>query len=162
VRPPRTWARSVDTLTPQEAQRIVATYLKVVEAHTEANVYPCAVDDLPQSKETIRSAFKTATAALVATEQLTPELRDYLEVGYVSLADYVDNEVARLLREYRRAGEELADDRRLAREKVGTDAWRRVSEQSRLAGELARAIHEEAERLREEFRSWQSDVTMCN
>ena len=147
----------MDTLTPQGAQRIVATYLKVVEAHTEANVYPCAVDDLPQSKETIRSAFKTATAALVETEQLTPELRDYLEVGYVSLADYVDHEVSRLLREYRRAG-----DRRLAREKVGTDAWRRISEQSRLAGELARAIHEEAERLREEFRSWQSDVTMSN
>ena len=152
----------MDPLTPQEAQRIVAAYLKVVEAHAEANIYPCAVDDLPQSKETIRFAFKTATSALVETGQLNPELRDYLEVGYVSLADYVDNEAARLLGEYRRAGEELAEDSRLAREKVGTDAWRRISDQSRLAGELARAINAEAERLREEFRSWQSVVTVSN
>ena len=53
-----------------------------------------------------------------STDQLTSELRDYLEVAYVSLADYVDEECVTLLREYGRAGEELAADRRLAREKV--------------------------------------------
>jgi hypothetical protein len=62
-----------------------------------------------------------------------------------------------LLREYGLAGEQLAADARLAREKVGTDAWRRLSEQSRLAGELARGISDEADALRAEFRSWQQD-----
>ena len=152
----------MDSITPQEAQRIVAAYLKVVEAHAETNVYPCSLDELPQSKETIRAAFRTCMALLGSTGQLTSELRDYLEVAYVSLADYVSGECMSLLREYGRAGEDLAGDRRLAREKVGTDAWRRLSEQSRLAGELARAISDDADRLREEFRSWQSGVTVSN
>ena len=146
----------------REAQRVVADYLKVVEAHAAQEVYPGSLRDLPHSKEIIRSAFKTAIEALATTGQLTPELRDYLEVGYVSLADYVDEEVATLLREYRRAGEELAEDRRLAKEKVGTEAWQRISEQSRLAGEVARNISAETDRLREEFRSWQSGVTVSN
>ena len=154
VCPLRIWARSVDPLTPQEAQRIVAAYLKVVDADAEANVYPCSVDDLPQSKEVIRAAFRKCIAILDSTDQLTSELRDYLEIAYVSLADYVSGECVSLLREYGRAGEELAGDRRLAREKVGTDAWRRLSEQSHLAGELARGISDDAERLRTEFRSW--------
>jgi hypothetical protein len=42
----------------------------------------------------------------------------------------------------------------MAREKSASDAWRRVTEQSRLAGQLARAISVEAEDLRAEFRSW--------
>jgi hypothetical protein len=152
----------VDPSNFREAQRVVADYLKVVEAHAAQEIYPGSVRDLPHSKEIIRSAFKTATEALVTTGQLTAELRDYLEVGYVSLADYVDDEMVTLLREYRHAGEELAEDRRLAKEKLGTEAWQRISEQGRLAGELARNISEEAERLREEFRSWQSDVTVNN
>jgi len=150
----------VDAASFRDAQRIVADYLKVVEAHAAQEVYPGSLRDLPHSKEIIRSAFKTAIEALVSTGQLAPELRDYLEVGYVSLADYVEEEVATLLREYRRAGEELAEDRRLAKEKVGTEVWQRISEQSRLAGEVARNISAETDRLREEFRSWQSGVTV--
>jgi hypothetical protein len=146
----------VDAASFRDAQRIVADYLKVVEAHAAQEIYPGSLRDLPHSREHIRSAFKTAIEALVTTDQLTPELRDYLEVGYVSLADYVDDEIVSLLREYRRAGEELADDRRLAKEKLGTEAWQRISEQSRLAGEVARNISVETERLREEFRSWQA------
>ena len=150
----------MDAASFRDAQRIVADYLKVVEAHAAQEVYPGSLRDLPHSKEIIRSAFKTAIEALVSTGQLAPELRDYLEVGYVSLADYVEEEVATLLREYRRAGEELAEDRRLAKEKVGTEVWQRISEQSRLAGEVARNISAETDRLREEFRSWQSGVTV--
>jgi hypothetical protein len=149
----------VDAASFRDAQRIVADYLKVVEAHATQEVYPGSLRDLPHSKEIIRSAFKMAIEGLVGTNQLTTELRDYLEVGYVSLADYVDDEIVTLLREYRRAGEELAEDRRLAKEKVGTEAWQRISEQGRLAGEVARNISVETERLREEFRSWQSDAT---
>jgi hypothetical protein len=69
----------------------------------------------------------------------------------------VDDEFATLLREYVRAGEELAADRRPAREKAETAVWQRVTEQSRLAGEIARSISAEADGLRDEFRSWQSE-----
>jgi hypothetical protein len=146
----------VDPIPPQEAQRIVAAYLKEVEAHASSDVYPCSIDDLPQSKETIRAAFRTCISALTATGQLNDELREYLEIAYVSLADYVSPESLELLREYGRAGEELAADRRLAREKTATDAWRRLTEQSVLAGQLARTISDEADRLRAEFKSWES------
>lgn len=134
---------------------MVGAYLTVVEAHAEAQVYPCSLRDLPYSKEHLRRAFKASTLALARTGQLTPELRTYLEIAYVSLADYVDEECATLLREYARAGEDLAGDGRPDRGKTATAAWQRLSEQGRLAGELARAISDEAERLRAEFRSWQ-------
>lgn len=145
----------MDPSNPKDAQAIVAAYLQAAEAHAAADVYPNSLRDLPYSKELIREAFRTSTTVLVETDQMTPELRDYLEVAYVSLADYVDDESAALLREYARAGQQLAADRRLAREKVHSEAWRRLSEQSRLVGELAREITAEAERLRAEFRSWQ-------
>ncbi len=146
----------MDPLTPQEAQRIVTAYLKQVEAHASTDVYPCSIDDLPQSKEIIRAAFRTCISTLAGTGQLSDELREYLEIAYVSLADYVSPESLELLREYGRAGDELAADRRLAREKTGTDAWRRLIEQSSLAGQLARTISNEADRLRAEFKSWES------
>jgi hypothetical protein len=146
----------MDLVTPQDAQRIVAAYLTVVDAHAGANVYPCSTSELPQSKEIIRAAFKTCVTRLRSTGELTTDMRDYLEIAYVSLADYVSDECVALLREYGRAGEELAADGRLAREKVTTDAWQRLSGQSRLAGQLAREIADEADRLRAEFESWQS------
>ena len=151
----------MDPMSPQEAQRILAAYLKVVEAHAQRDVYPCAIADLPASKETIRDAFRTCISTLIGTGQLTAELREYLEVAYVSLADYVSQEWVTLLHEYGRAGEELAAGPRIAKERVATDAWRRISEQSRLAGELARAISDDVSRLRAEFRSWQGATTLA-
>jgi hypothetical protein len=148
----------VEPDSPRDAQSIVAAYLKTMETHAAADVYPSSLRDLPHSKETIRAAFKISTTALITTGQLTPDLREYLEIAYVSLADYVDEEGVTLLREYARAGEELAADSRLAREKATTDAWRRMTEQSRLAGQLARTISAEADRLRAEFRSWQGEI----
>lgn len=148
----------MDPLNPRDAQRIVAEYLETLETHATDEVYPGTPRDLPYARDAIQTAFRTATATLIATQQLTPDLREYLEIAYVSLADYVEEEFAALLREYVRAGEDLAADGRLPREKTATDAWRRVSEQSRLAGEIARSISVEAEQLRAEFRSWQLDV----
>jgi len=147
----------MDPNLPRDAQAIVAAYLRLVEAHAAADAYPCSLGDLPHPKETIRSAFRTSTKTLAAMGRLTPELRDYLEVAYVSLADYVTQEWATLLGEYVRAGEERAADRRLPREKMTTPSWQRVAEQSRLVGEVARAISEEAESLRVDFRSWNLD-----
>ena len=146
----------MDAITPDDSQRIVAAYLELLEAHAEADVYPASVRDLPHPKQTIRAAFEISIRALVGTGQLTPQMREYLEIAYVSLADYVDDEVATLLREYAQAGQALAADHRVAREKTATDAWRRIAEQSRLAGHLARAISTEADQLRSEFRAWQA------
>ena len=144
----------LDPTVPADAQRLVAAYLTVVEAQASANIYPGSLRDLPHSKESIRTAFKTSTMALVNSGQMTADLRDYLEIAYVSLADYLDDESATLLREYVRAGEDLAAHTGLPRDRVATDAWRRVSEESRLAGELAREISGQADELRSEFRSW--------
>ena len=146
----------MDAMTPQQAQRIVAAYLKVVESHAATDTYPCSLAELPQSKALIRAAFRTFVTTLHSAGQLPPDLREYLEIAYVSLADYVDEECFTLLREYGQAGQELAADRRLAKEKVTTDAWRRLNEQGRLAGQVARTISEEGDRLRTEFQSWQS------
>jgi hypothetical protein len=144
----------MDPLEPADAQRVVAAYLKVVEDHATEEVYPGRLRDLPYSKDTIRTAFRTSTLALIGSGQLTPELRDYLEIGYVSLADYVEDEFAALLRDYGQAGAELAADPRPTRDKATTEAWQRVTAGSRLAGEIARAISAEANRLRLEFQSW--------
>jgi hypothetical protein len=150
---------TMDAERPAHAQIIVSEYLRMLEKHAGEELYPGSLRDLPYAKETIRAAFKTSVLGLVVSEQMTGEMREYLEIAYVSLADYLDDELAGLLREYRRAGEDLAEDSRLAREKVGTAAWRRVSDQSALAGEIAKAISVEAETLRREFRSWQSQAT---
>jgi hypothetical protein len=139
---------------PGDAQRIVASYLQMLDEHASANVYPGSVRDLPLAKETIRAAFKTSTMALLSLGQLTSDMRDYLEVAYVSLADYQDDECVALLREYVRAAEELEAESRAPRERTATATWHRLSEQSRLAGQIAKEISAEAERLRQEFRSW--------
>ena len=145
----------MDPDAPRDAQRIVAAYLAIAEAHAAADAYPCSPRDLPYPKGRLRRAFRTSTLALVRTGQLTPELRAYLEIAYVSLADYVDEECAALLREFARAGEQLVADGPGSRGTTTTAAWRIVAEQSRLAGQLARTIGAEADRLRAEFRSWQ-------
>lgn len=145
----------MEPVTPQDAQRIVAAYLTVLESHAAEDVYPGSLRDLPHPKETIRMAFAVSTKALIASGQMTGELREYLELAYVSLADYVEDEVVKLMREYARAGQELASDSRAPRDRVATDAWRRIAEQSGLAGRVARAISAEAEELRAEYRSWQ-------
>jgi hypothetical protein len=144
----------MDPLNPSDAQRIVASFLTLVEAHAAAEVYPGTLGDLPHPKETIRTAFRTSIGALVASGQMTADLREYLEIAYVSLADYVDGELATLLREFVRAGDELAGDRRPGREKAATDAWQRIAAQSRLAGQIARSISDEASELRAEFLAW--------
>lgn len=142
----------MDPLDPAVAQTIVAEYAALLETHTQQDVYPASIETLPYPKEVIKTAIRTSVLSLTATDQLTGELRDFLEVSYMSLADYVDDELVRLLVEYRAAGVELSADGRLAREKVRTPAWNTLATSSRLAGEIARNIAQETEALRREFR----------
>lgn len=72
----------MDPDVPHDAQRIVAAYLAIVEAHAATQRYPCSLRELPHSKEHLRRAFKTSTLALVSTGQLTPELRTYLKMNW--------------------------------------------------------------------------------
>jgi hypothetical protein len=90
----------------------------------------------------------------MAGDQLTDELREFLEEAYVALADYVGPDVSRLMLDYQRAGAEFASDTRLVKEKTATDAWRTITASSQLAGEIARSMAEEADLLRAEFQSF--------
>jgi hypothetical protein len=139
---------------PESAQRIVAEYASVLERESEAEIYPSSVSSLPYPKPTIKAAIRTCVRALAATDQLTPELSDFLEIAYVSLADYVDEDIVQLLTEFREASATLAADERRAREKVGTPAWNRLRESSQLAGDIARMIAEQTESLRQEFQEF--------
>jgi len=142
----------MDTADPHVAQKIVSDYAALLERHAREEVYPAPVGALPYSKEVIKASIRTSIAALNTTGALTDDLRDYLEVAYISLADYVEDDLVRLMREYHAAGATLAADSRLAREKLGSAAWEQLMTTSRLVGEVARTIAEETEQLRREFR----------
>jgi hypothetical protein len=143
----------MDPSDPPVAQQIVVAYVRFLERQAESGDWPARLDSLPYPKPTIKTAIQTSAWALASTGQLSDEMREFLETAYVTLADYIEPDLARLMGEYQRAGAALAADQRLAREKLAGDAWRNVSETSSLAGEIARNISEEAEGLRHEFRA---------
>jgi hypothetical protein len=136
---------------PIAAQQIVAEYVRALEQHSERNEWPARVDDLPYPKQTIKTAIQTVSAALASSAQLSEEMREFLQSAYVSLADYVADDLARLMREYQEATDSLAAAPRIAAEKMQGDAWRTVAEMGALAGQIARSIAEETELLRAEF-----------
>ena len=136
---------------PLSAKQIVTEYARVLNRDLERGIFPVAIDSLPFAKPTIKSAIETSLLTLVSTGQLTEVLRDFLETAYVSLADYVPADLVQLMREYARAGDDLAADPRLAREKTTGAAWQTVAGGSRLAGEIARNIASEADLLKTGF-----------
>lgn len=136
---------------PESAHRIVTEYARLLE-QTDALALPAPVRLLPYPKQTIKAAIVTCAAALRTSHQLTPDLLEFLEQAYVALADYVDEDVHRVMAEYREALATMTDVRATS-EKVQTPAWRRVSEMSRLTGDIARSIADESAALRVEFRA---------
>jgi hypothetical protein len=144
-------ARGVNPEDPVSAQQIVAEYARVLDRDLQTGSFPAPVDSLPFAKPAIETAIKTSVAALASSGQLTEDLREFLETAYVSLADYVAPDLVQLMSEYTPAAGDLATDQRLTREKTAGPGWQRLSESSRLAGEIARSIATEAERLRTEF-----------
>jgi hypothetical protein len=136
---------------PESAQRIVAEYAHVLE-RDDSSMPPASIRTLPYAKQTIKSAILTCTARLHETQQLTSEMREFLEQAYAALADYVDDDLVRIMAEYREALTTIADVH-AARDKVQTPAWQRISETSRLAGEIARSIADDTAALRLEFRA---------
>jgi len=136
---------------PVSAKQIVAEYARVLNRDLERGRFPLPDDSLPFAKASIKTAIETSVLALKASGELTQELRDFLETAFVSLADYVPPDLARLMRDYTSAADDLAADPRLAREKTAGAAWQTVAQGSRLAGEIARTMAEEADQLRSEF-----------
>jgi hypothetical protein len=136
---------------PESAQFIVADYLQVLE-RGDAQAYPVSVRTLPYPKQTIKTAILTCVANLRETQQLSGEMHDLLEQAYVALADYVDDDLVRIMSEYRDALVTVADVQ-AARDKVKTPAWQRIADTSRLAGEIARSIADDTAALRLEFRA---------
>ena len=143
----------MDPLDPLDARQVVVEYARVLERDLNEHRHPARIDSLPYAKAIIKTAIRTSVQAVRASGQLTDDIRDFLETAYVSLAEYVDDELVQLMTQYRTSAAELAADPRLAREKTTTTAWRTVSESGALAGEVARAITDDADTLREEFLS---------
>jgi len=143
--------RAVNPDDPVSAQQIVSEYARVLNRDLERGRFPLPDDSLPFAKPVIKTAMETSLLALTSSGQLTEELRDFLETAFVALADYISPDLARLMREYSRAGDDLAADGRLAREKTTGAAWQTLSDGSHLAGEIARSMANEAEQLKAEF-----------
>ena len=141
------------SLDPVSAQHLVARYAAIVQEHADAGVLPASVTALPAPKPAIKAAVRTGVEALAATGQLTDELQVFLEEVFVALANYVDDELAALAAQHRRASQALEDDPRDPRERLTSANWTVVARTSRLAGEIARASAREAAALRREFQN---------
>jgi len=134
---------------PESAQRIVTEYGQLLETGARQDL-PESVGMLPYPKQTIKAAILTCVATLRATDQLTVDMRDFLEEAYVALADYVDEDIVRLMAEYRRALASVAEIQ-AARDKMQTTGWQQITETSRLAGDIAKSIADDVAALRLEF-----------
>src|SRR5215510_5687540 len=93
---------------PIEAQDIVRAYMTVLEHQYRTNEsFPMPLSTLPYPKPIIRRAMQTMVVSLSSTGELTSELRDGLEIAYTSLADYLDDELVQVMREYNGAMSDL-------------------------------------------------------
>jgi hypothetical protein len=146
--------RNVNPRDPESAQQIVAEYAALLERESQDGVYPGLARQLPYPKNTIKQAIETCALALAANQRMTGELRDFLEVAYVSLADYLDDDLARLMTEFHEASESFANDGRHVREKLDTSSWNVLTGSSRLAGDIALSVARDTEALRAEFKAF--------
>jgi hypothetical protein len=143
---------------PESAQRIVAEYAALLEQHTRDEVYPAPIRTLPYPRQVIKDAIQTSVRIITATGQMTEELSAYLEIAYVSLADYVDDDVVQLMTEHRRAAEMLQQQSLVPGERTATAEWQVLARSSGLAGRVAQEIAAETEQLRQEFRELSGGV----
>jgi hypothetical protein len=143
----------MDLNDPPTAQNVVAAYASLLEQHAREETYPSSVETLPYSKADLKHAIRTVTEALHESGQMTPELRDFLEVAYVSLADYIEPELVRLVREYNTASAALPRQG-LGAAQQASPQWQVVSASGPLVADVARRVANETEALRQEFRAF--------
>jgi hypothetical protein len=144
----------MDPSDPLDAQQVVIEYARLLERDFDQQRHPARIDTLPYAKPVIKSAIQTSVRNLVATGQLTDELREYLETAYIALAEYLEGELVELMTQYRTSAEQLAVQGQAARDKTQTAAWQTLAQSGALAGEVARAATQEAETLRSEFQGF--------
>lgn len=144
---------------PESAQRIVAEYGALLEQHARDEIYPAPLRSLPYSKQVIQEAVQTCVTVLTRTGQMTQDLNDFLEVAYVSLADYVEDDVVRLMAEHREAAEALQQQPLAPGERKASQEWAVLARTSALAGQVARTIAAETEALRQQFRHFSDTVS---
>jgi hypothetical protein len=136
---------------PHVAQQVVAAYVSVLERHDQEQTFPAPVSTLPYSRDTIKQAIGASARALASSGQLTDELRAFLEGAYVALADFIDEELVRLMRDYNRAADELSQAPSATGERVKSPSWQTLQRTSALAGEIAKSVATDAAQLRLEF-----------
>ncbi len=136
---------------PADAQRIVNSYATVLERHMAEGSHPVSLAALPHPKDVIRASLVTVTKCLAAGGQLTSDLCTLLETAFVALADYVDDELARLLKEHRAASEAVAAAGEFGRDKVKPPAWQTLAATSALVSRATQAMAAEAGDLRAQF-----------
>jgi hypothetical protein len=146
----------MDLNDPPTAQNVVAAYAAVLEQHARDETYPTSLGTLPYAKADIKQAIRTVSGALHETGQMTGELRDFLEVAYVSLADYIEDELARLVREYNAASAALPRQG-MGPAQQGSPQWQVVASSGTLVADIARSIAQDTEALRQEFRGFAGD-----
>jgi hypothetical protein len=149
---------AMDPLNPADAQQVVIEYARMLERDIAENRHPARIDSLPFAKPVIQTAIRTSVGELAQSGRLTEDLRVYFETAYTSLAEYLEGELVDLLTEFQRSAEQLTHEAVAAGEKTRSAAWRTVAESGALAGEVARATTQEAERLRAEFRQFAAPV----
>jgi hypothetical protein len=141
---------------PNVAQQVVAAYARVLERESDAQRLPAAASLLPYSRDAIKMAIRTSLQALAATGRLTADLRDFLETAYVGLADFVDDEIAKLMHEFNDAAADTRLGSAPVSERVATASWQRLQQSGALAGRIAQRIATDADELRAEFRAFES------
>jgi hypothetical protein len=138
---------------PSVAQQIVAAYAGVLERCVEAGELPAATSALPYGRDLIKIAIRTSVAVLQSDGKLTPDLREFLQEAYVGLADFVDDELARLMSDFNRAAKDARPGQITTSERMQSDSWKTLERTSPLAAKIAQSIASDAERLRAEFQS---------
>jgi hypothetical protein len=136
---------------PLDAQQIVIAYARLLERDVQENRHPARVESLPFAKPIIQAAIRTSAVELAASGRLSDDLRDYFESAYALLAEYVDAEIVTLMTQYRESADRLADAAS-PQDRAQSASWRTVADTSALAGQVARAVTADADRLRAEFR----------
>ena len=96
----------MDPSDPLDAQQVVAEYARLLERDIEENRHPARIDTLPYAKPVIRTAIRTSLETLARSGQLTADMREFLQVAYTSLADYIEGELVDLMTEYRASAAE--------------------------------------------------------
>jgi hypothetical protein len=79
------------------AQRVIVEDARTLGRDLTAQNLPARVDSLPFAKAAILNAIETSVTFLSSTSILTDELREYFETAYVSLAEYLEPELAALV-----------------------------------------------------------------